>query len=122
MTAQIGLPANMLQDNYVNQFYSQLPIQKLDFFLNVNHAISFLTEYSQTKLKTKKEEFGYVIIILSSVSCLVHGCYVMHRLYCRWLDDLVSNNPKVLYNVASNKVIIPLSLLAPPYFETGYPE
>lgn len=68
MTAQIGLPSNMLQENYINQFYSQLPIQKLDFFLNVNHAISFITEYSQTKLKTKKEEYGYDnIIILSSV-------------------------------------------------------
>lgn len=97
VTVQVGLPDNMLQDNYVNQFYSQLPIQKLDFFLNVNHAISFATDYSQIKLKAKKEQYG-------------------------WLDDLVSEDPKVTYNVANNKVIVPMSLLAPPYFEIGYPE
>ncbi|KAL5240909.1 hypothetical protein ACI65C_008319 [Semiaphis heraclei] len=97
LTVQIGLPENMLQENYVNQFYNQLPIQKLDFFQNVNYAISFIKDYSQIKLKSKKEEYG-------------------------WLDDLVSEDPKVTYNVASNKVIVPMSLLSPPYFETGYPE
>lgn len=97
LTVQIGLPENMLQENYVNQFYSQLPIQKLDFFQNVNYAVSFIKDYSQIKLKSKKEEYG-------------------------WLDDLVSEDPKVTYNVANNKVIVPLSLLSPPYFETGYPE
>jgi len=60
VTVQVGLPDYMLQDNYVNQFYSQLPIQKLDFFLNVNHAISFATDYSQIKLKAKKEQYGWV--------------------------------------------------------------
>jgi hypothetical protein len=38
------------------------------------------------------------------------------------LDDLVSENPKVTYNVANNKVIVPMALLARPYFEVGYPE
>lgn len=41
---------------------------------------------------------------------------------CRWLDDLVSDDPKVSYNVANNKVIVPMSLLSTPYFEIGYPE
>lgn len=49
---------------------------------------------------------------------LIHLRSILHR----WLDDLVSEDPKVTYNVASNKVIVPMSLLSPPYFETGYPE
>ncbi|XP_050441073.1 endothelin-converting enzyme 2-like [Adelges cooleyi] len=97
ITIQVGLPEHTLQDSYINQFYNLLPIQRLDFFPNVNHAISFLKDYSQTKLKSKKEEY-------------------------RWLDDLVSDDPKVTYNVASNKVIVPLSLLSPPYFEIDYSE
>lgn len=48
----------MLQENYVNQFYNQLQIQKLDFFQNVNYAVSFIKDYSQIKLKSKKEEYG----------------------------------------------------------------
>lgn len=39
----------------------------------------------------------------------------------RWIDDLVSDDPKVTYHVASNKVIVPMSLLSQPYYEMGYP-
>ncbi|VVC34754.1 Peptidase M13, C-terminal domain,Peptidase M13,Peptidase M13, N-terminal domain [Cinara cedri] len=97
LTIQVGLPAGLLDEKNVSQFYSQLSIQKLDFFVNVNHAISFANYYSQIKLKFNKEEYG-------------------------WLDDLVAEDPKVRYNVASNKVIVPMSMLSPPYFETGYPD
>ncbi|XP_050523842.1 protein gone early-like [Daktulosphaira vitifoliae] len=97
LTVQVGLPDHTLQETYINQFYNPFPIQKLDYFQNIKHAISFLKDYSQTKLKSKKEEYG-------------------------WFDDLVSDDPKVTYNIASNKVIVPLSIIAPPYFETGYPE
>lgn len=57
LTVQVGLPDNMLQESYVNQFYSQMSIQKLDFFLNINHAVSYINDYSQVKLKLSKEEF-----------------------------------------------------------------
>lgn len=60
MTVQVGLPDNILQENYVNQFYNQLSVQKLDFFININHAILFAIDYSQNKLKSKKEEYGLV--------------------------------------------------------------
>lgn len=58
ISVQVGLPDFMLQESYVNQFYSTLSTLKLDFFLNVDHAVSFLKYYSEIKLKTKKEEYG----------------------------------------------------------------
>lgn len=58
LTVQVGLPAERLRDAEMNQFYSQLLIQKMDFFLNVNYAVSFLNDYAQTKLKSKNEEYG----------------------------------------------------------------
>lgn len=57
VTVQVGLPDHTLNPSYINQFYGTLPIQKLDFFLNVNHAVSFLKDNAQIKLKSDKEEF-----------------------------------------------------------------
>lgn len=42
--------------------------------------------------------------------------------FCSWLDDLVSEDPTVVYDKATNKVIVPMALLSYPYFETGFPE
>lgn len=58
LTVQAGLPNHMLKENLMNQFYNQFPIQRLDFFLNINHAIMFANDYSQIKLKSKIEENG----------------------------------------------------------------
>lgn len=52
----------MLLESYVNQFYSQLSIQKLDFFLNINHAVSYINDNLQTQLKSNREEFGWVLV------------------------------------------------------------
>lgn len=60
---QVGLPSETLQDTFMNKFYNQFLIQKMDFFLNVNNAVTFLKDYAQTKLKSKKEENGYVIVL-----------------------------------------------------------
>jgi len=67
------------------------------------------------------ENVGYIRhnIILNISEHFLTLRYSISR---RWLDDLVSEDPKVTYNVANNKVIVPLALLSPPYFETGYPE
>lgn len=60
LTVQVGLPDSMLHESYVNQFYKQLQTQKLDFFLNINHAVTYVTDNLQKLLRSNKEELGWV--------------------------------------------------------------
>lgn len=52
----------MLDESLVTTtFYNQLSIQKLDFFLNINHAVTYMSDFLQVKLNLKKEEYRWVI-------------------------------------------------------------
>lgn len=77
----------------------------------------------QTHEQQRRIRVSYLMIYYVIIRVLtMKKFYIRHLTRRRWLDDLVADDPKVTYNVASNKVIVPMSLLSSPYFETGYPE
>lgn len=60
---QVGLPSDTLKDNFMNGVYKPLTVQKMDFFLNVNYGVTFLKDRAQTKLKSRNEDPGLVIVL-----------------------------------------------------------
>ena len=94
MTIQIGTPLFLLDRDYLKILYKDLLVQKTDFFQNILYGVIYLRNREENKLISPSEE-------------------------TRWLEAV--NADDVAYIPASNKVVVPETLLRPPLFHPGFP-
>ena len=94
MTIQIGTPTFLLDRAYLKILYKDLLVQKTDFFQNILYGVIYLRKREENRLISPSEE-------------------------TRWLEAVNSND--VSYIPASNKVVVPETLLRPPLFHPGFP-
>ncbi|XP_075237037.1 endothelin-converting enzyme homolog [Lycorma delicatula] len=93
---QVGFPNTLIFDHYLEDFYRHLYVQRNDFFQNIRYGIQFLQEFEQRRLSTPLPEY-------------------------RWMNAMTEPGTVVQYVVSANKVLVPLAVLLPPYFDYKYP-
>ncbi|XP_065338294.1 endothelin-converting enzyme 1-like [Cloeon dipterum] len=93
MGIQVGFPQFMLENSYLENYYYDFYIHKKDFFTNIKYGVVFIRrDDALRRYKVPSEEN-------------------------RWSDSLIGSD--VVYEPTANRIIVPLSLLQPPFFQ-GY--
>ncbi|XP_063239011.1 protein gone early [Bacillus rossius redtenbacheri] len=95
MSLQVGLPARLQSDAFLEQHYADLSVQRNNFFQNVRYGAAFLRAAEEAQLLTPAEEDT-------------------------WMSAMTDVDA-VSYVPASNKVVVPQRLLVAPDFHPGYP-
>ncbi|KAE8750623.1 hypothetical protein FOCC_FOCC002603 [Frankliniella occidentalis] len=94
LSLQVGLPEAFSMDNYLEDLYNHLNVQKNDFFQNILYGVTYLQEEQERRLNNPSEEH-------------------------RWIDTVTGYN--VEYIPTANKIVLPPSVLSPPFFDPAYP-
>jgi predicted metalloendopeptidase len=85
----------MLEDSYLESYYEKFYVQKNDFFQNIRYGVSFARDVALRRYLQPSEE-------------------------SRWADALLG--PTVKYEPTANRIVVPLTLLQPPFFQSDYPK
>ncbi|KAF4520934.1 hypothetical protein B566_EDAN008909 [Ephemera danica] len=84
----------MLEDSYLESYYEKFFVQKNDFFQNIRYGVSFAIESALRRYLHPTEED-------------------------RWSNSLMGYTAR--YEPTANRVVVPLSVLQPPFFQRDYP-